>query len=298
MLGCFGRDAGSLLGVEIASGSIRMLHLHRQRGGWRVQGWAQERFEPATPGWVASDEAQGLVMGLRRAHVQCRTRQLRVALALPASQVICKRCRLPAGLADLGIEAAVLAQAEQLFPFPLEDLALDYWVQGACADDPGQFEVLVVACRQSQLDPWERVFAKAGLQLEAVEVDSFALRRALLSEAQARSAVLLQLEPGEVVMHRWHGDPIAQRQRLALGSPAHWDVAVDSLWRWDEQAPIADVVLFGSAADEARAAHLRERLDVKCQVGCPLPLAGLREHDGLCAASMVLACGLAMGGRA
>ncbi|PYC26096.1 type IV pilus biogenesis protein PilM [Pseudomonas mosselii] len=298
MLGRFGRDAGSLLGVEIASGSIRMLHLHRQRGGWRVQGWAQERFEPALPGCAVSDEAEGLVMGLRRAHVQCRTRQFRVALALPASQVICKVCRLPAGLADLEVEAAVLAQAEQLFPFPLEDLALDFWVQGVCADDPGQFEVLVVACRQSQLDPLERVFSRAGLQLEAVEVDSFALRRALLPEVPARGAVLLQLEPGEVVMHRWHGRPAPQRQRLALGSPGQWDEAVDSLWRLGEQAPADEVALFGCAADEGRAAYLREHLGVKCQVGCPRPLTGLLEMNGLRVAAMVLACGLAMGGRA
>lgn len=298
MLGRFGRDAGSLLGVEFASDSIRMLHLHRQRGGWRVQGWAQERFEPVLPDSAASDEAEGLVMGLRRAHVQCRTRQFRVALALPASQVICKVCRLPVGLADLDVEAAVLAQAEQLFPFPLEDLALDFWVQGACADDPGQFEVLVVACRQSQLDPLERVFTRAGLQLEAVEVDSFALRRALLPEVPARGAVLLQLEPGEVVMHRWHGSPAPQRQRLALGSPAQWSEAVDDLWRLGERAPVEEVVLFGFAADEDRAAYLREHLGVKCQVGCPLPLTGLLERDGLRAASMILACGLAMGGRA
>ncbi|MBV4505170.1 pilus assembly protein PilM [Pseudomonas sp. BW13M1] len=298
MLGRFGRDAGSLLGVEIASDSIRMLHLHRQRVGWRVQGWAQERFEPALPDSAASDEAEGLVLGLRRAHVQCRTRQFRVALALPASQVICKVCRLPVGLADLDVEAAVLAQAEQLFPFPLEDLALDFWVQGACANDPGQFEVLVVACRQSQLDPLERVFTRAGLQLEAVEVDSFALRRALLPEVPARGAVLLQLEPGEVVMHRWHGSPAPQRQRLALGSPAQWDEAVDDLWRLGKQARVEEVVLFGCAADAERAAYLRERLGVKCQVGCPRPLAGLPGRDGPRAASMVLACGLAMGGRA
>jgi type IV pilus assembly protein PilM len=263
-----------------------------------VQGWAQERFEPALPGCAVSDEAEGLVMGLRRAHVQCRTRQFRVALALPASQVICKVCRLPAGLVDLGVEAAVLAQAEQLFPFPLEDLALDFWVQGVCADDPGQYEVLVVACRQSQLDPLERVFARAGLQLEVVEVDSFALRRALLSEVQARRAVLLQLEPGEVVMHRWLGGLVPQRQGLALGLPAQWHEVVDGLWRLGEQAPAEEVVLFGSAADDDRAACLREHLGVECQVGCPRPLIGLPENDGLRAASMVLACGLAMGGRA
>ncbi|QWA28231.1 pilus assembly protein PilM [Pseudomonas sp. RC3H12] len=298
MLGRFGRDAGSLLGVEIASDAIRMLHLRRQRGGCRVVGWAQERLGGAPGRSLGRDEVECLVAGLRQAHARCRTSQSRVALALPASQVICKVCRLPAGLPGHGVEAVLLAQAEQLFPFPVEDLALDFQVYGPCAEDAGQVEVLVVACRQSQLDPLERLFAQASLQLVAVEVDSFALRRALVPEAQANVTALLQLEPDEVVLHRWQGGHVPHRQRCVVPSVARWAEAVDGLWQSGAQGALEQVVLFGSAVDEVRAADLSERLGVKCHVGRPGPLAGEFDEAIVPAAAMALACGLAMGGLA
>ncbi|MFT0865217.1 type IV pilus biogenesis protein PilM [Pseudomonas sp. CAM1A] len=296
MLGRFGRGNGSLLGVEIASDAIRMLHLRRQRGGCRVAGWAQERLGAAPGSSLGCDQMECLVAGLRQAHARCRTSQCRVALALPASQVICKVCRLPAGLPGHGVEAALLAQAEQLFPFPVEDLALDFQVHGPCAEDAGQVEVLVVACRQSQLDPLERVFAQAGLQLVAVEVDSFALRRALVPEPRAGVTTLLQLEPDEVILHRWQGGRVPHRQRIAVPSLTRWAEAVDGLWQSAAQAALEQVVLFGSAADEARAAGLSARLGVKCHVGCPGPLVSGFDEASVPAAAMALACGLAMGG--
>ncbi|AUY35291.1 pilus assembly protein PilM [Pseudomonas soli] len=296
MLGRFGRDTGSLLGVEITSDAIRMLHLRRQRGGCRVVGWAHERLGAASGSSLEFDQMERLVAGLRQAHARCRTSQCRAALALPASQVICKVCRLPAGLPGHAVEAALLAQAEQLFPFPVEDLALDFQVHDPCVEDVGQVEVLVVACRQSQLDPLERVFAQAGLQLVAVEVDSFALRRALVPEPQAGDMALLQLEPDEVILHRWQGGRVPHRQRIALPSLERWAEAVDGLWQPDIQGAFEQVVLFGAAADEARAADLSERLGVKCHVGRPGPLVSGFDETSVPAAAMALACGLAMGG--
>lgn len=99
-------------------------------------------------------------------------------MALPASQVICKVCRLPCEATGLDAEARLLAQVEQLFPFPLDDLALDFQVLGVSAECPAHTDVLVAACRQSQLDPLEHMFDQAGLQVAAMEVDSFALLRA------------------------------------------------------------------------------------------------------------------------
>ncbi|MDZ3994236.1 hypothetical protein PspTeo4_32240 [Pseudomonas sp. Teo4] len=176
MFGRFGKDAGSLLGVEITSDSVRMLQLQRRRGRYQVAGLAVEPIEPPSAGdWLADPER--IVSALRRAHQRSFSRQRRVAVAVPASQVICKVCQLPAGLTEAELEAHLLVDADQLFPFPLDDLALDFQVLGASQVEPGSFDVMVAACRQSTLDPLEALFLDAGLQLEAVEVDSIALQR-------------------------------------------------------------------------------------------------------------------------
>ncbi|CAK13290.1 type IV pilus biogenesis protein PilM [Pseudomonas entomophila] len=288
MLGRFGRDAGSLLGVEIASDTIRMLQLRRQRGHWRVAAWA---CEPITRPMGHSQ----LPEALREAHRRCGTPQRRVALALPSSQVICKVCQLPAETARFDAEVRLLAQAEQLFPFPLDDLALDFQVLGVSAGSPAHIDVLVAACRQSQLDPLEHMFNQAGMQVAAMEVDSFALLRAMGVEAPADLA-LLQLEAGEIVLHGWQRDLVPLRQHLALDASGRWLESVERLWSLHgAQERVAQVMLAGGAADAERAGQLTDRLAVRCSLACPSPLAGSAVSESL-VASMALACGLALGG--
>ncbi|MDF9617313.1 pilus assembly protein PilM [Pseudomonas entomophila] len=288
MLGRFGRDAGSLLGVEIASDTIRMLQLRRQRGRWRVATWA---CEPIT---MTLGQSQ-LPEALRETHRRCATPQRKVALALPASQVICKVCQLPCEAAGFDAEAQLLAQAEQLFPFPLDDLALDFQVLGVSAERPAHADVLVAACRQSQLDPLEQIFNQAGMQVAAMEVDSFALLRASELAAPADS-VLLQLEAGEIVLHGWQRDLVPLRQHLLLDSSGQWLESVERLWSLHgARERVGQVVLAGGAADTERAGQLAEQLGVRCRLARPSPLAGCAESDTF-AASMALACGLALGG--
>lgn len=288
MLGRFGRDTGSLLGVEIAPDSVRMLQLHRQRGRWRVAGWAREPLDA-----ISSDTTQ-VAKAVRQAHARCATRQHQVALALPASQVICKVCQLSAGTSSFAAEAQLLDQADQLFPFPLDDLALDFQVVGACAADPGKVDVLVAACRQSQLDPMEQLLAQAGLEVAAIEVDSIALWRAL-KPAMAGGGLIVQLEAHEVVAHRVLRGGVPQRQQVAMASPGQWLEAVEAAWPPGGE-PVAEVVLVGAAASAARAVQLTGRLGIECGVLLPGPLEVFAEGSEAVAGAMVLACGLALGG--
>ncbi|WP_236170098.1 type IV pilus biogenesis protein PilM [Pseudomonas parasichuanensis] len=294
MLGRFGKDAGSLLGVEIASDSIRMLQVRRQRGRCRVVGWVREPIDPPLRGPHLLDDDVRLVDALRHAHGRCASRQRRVALALPASQVICKVLRLPVGVCDFDAEAQLLEQADQLFPFPLDDLALDFQVLGLSAEHPGQADVLVAACGQSQIDPLEQLFARAGLQVLAMEVDSIALCRAMPSMS-ARTTALLQLERAEAVLHRLQAPVLPHRQQVALASPEGWLEPVERLCT---QAAVGEVVLVGGAANDVRASALAERLGVTCRMAAGSDFSGLakgREANAL-DASMALACGLALGG--
>lgn len=153
MLGRFGKDASSIVGVEIAPDAVRVVQLQRRSRRYRVLASAQEPFESAAgKDWVAEPDA--VVAALRRAYLRSGLRQHRIALALPASQVICKRCHVPMEQVGAELETQLLADAERLFPFPLEDLALDFQVLGASGAQPGCAELMVAACRQSAWRHW------------------------------------------------------------------------------------------------------------------------------------------------
>jgi len=280
MLGRMGKDAGSLLGVEIASDSVRMVQLRRRKGRYEPIAWALEAFEPFAAGdwWQAPDR---VVAALRSAYRRSGSRQRRAAVALPASQVICKLCQLPANQPETEMEAQLLADADRLFPFPLEDLVMDFQLLGASSVHVGMQDVMVVACRQTVLQPLEALFDEAGLQLEVVEVDSIALQR-LVPPPRTGGCALLRLEPDSATPHSWSQEVLPQRRALALERLG--ESFVDGL-------QLDDLVVTGTAMlEQGRLQALSERLNVPCRL---LPsLEGLECHDS----SMALACALALGG--
>ncbi|MFJ2546419.1 pilus assembly protein PilM [Pseudomonas sp. NPDC087612] len=176
MLGRFGMDAGSLLGVEIAPPSIRLVQLHRRKGAWRVRAWALEPLPVGAmlDGWIADPEVVGLALkrALQRSGSRCR----QAAVALPAARAISKSISLPAGLADAEVAAQVHDAAEQFIPFDLEDTALDYRLQAPAGADA--VSVQVAACHRGLLETLEATFEVAGLNARVLEIDSQALRRA------------------------------------------------------------------------------------------------------------------------
>ena len=302
MLGRFGRDAGSLLGLEIAPDSIRLLQLRRRRGRCQVTAWAVEPLERTSvrDGWI--NDPAPVVAALRKAHQRAGSSQRQVAVAMPGSQVISKVRRLSAGLDDTQIEAQLLAEADQFIPFPLDDTALDFQILGPSPDQPGFVEVAVAACRQSHLDPLEQVLAAAGLQARLVDIDSQALRRIM----PAAGKVLVQLEVDRVTLHAWHDGPLPLRQELRLGGPGAAPSTPSSIEQWLRcalQGLQADGLLLagaGAAGIDVQAL-LQERPALRIREVEPLTgldLTALPDADALTAAgaSMAMACGLAMGG--
>lgn len=290
MLGRFGKDAGSLVGVEIAPDAVRVVQLQRRSRRCRVLASAQEPFESAAgKDWTA--EPAAVVAALRRAYRRSGLRQRRVALALPANQVICKLCHLPMEQAGVELEAQLLADAERLFPFPLEDLALDFQVLGASRVQPGCAEVMVAACRQSALASLEAIVDEAGLQLEAVEVDNIALCR-MLPQGCFEGSALLRVEAHGAVLYDWHPGRPSQRRELQTQGQKGMGPLSEALHALlaDEHLPAGLWITSSCSLDPDWLQSLGRQLKTTCR---HLPgQAGLEHVDG----SMLLACALAYGG--
>lgn len=111
---------------------------------------------------------------LREAWKAMQTKTRDVVLALPAAAVITKKILLPQGASEIDIETQVMAEVNQLAPFPLEEVSLDYQILGPSSRAAGENEALIVVSRRERLEERVALAEAVGLKAVIVDVDSFA----------------------------------------------------------------------------------------------------------------------------
>jgi len=123
-------------------------------------------------------DLDGIGQALHTALLKLQTRVRRAAVAVSGPSVITRLIELEAGLTDEAMLAMVEREAEQYIPYPLDDMAIDFQVQGRSVHEAARVEVLLVACLKEHVEAREAVLAMAGLIPAVVDVEAFALARA------------------------------------------------------------------------------------------------------------------------
>lgn len=178
MLGLLGKKARSLVGIDISSTSVKLIELSRAGGRFKVQAYA---VEPLPVGAVVERniaEPEGVGQALARALVKSGSTARHASVAVAGSAVITKTIELQAGLSDDEMEIQVKVEADQYIPYPLEEVAIDFEVQGMSLRSPDRVEVLLAACRKESVEVREAALALAGLAARVVDIEAFALERA------------------------------------------------------------------------------------------------------------------------
>jgi type IV pilus assembly protein PilM len=108
---------------------------------------------------------------------------------------------IPAELDDRELRDMVLNHEAGLYlPYPRDEVDLDYQKLGFFTDEDGieKVQVLLVATRKEITDTYLETFREAGLQVDVLEINSFALIRTLREQlrqfAPQEAAVLVDIE--------------------------------------------------------------------------------------------------------
>jgi len=184
VLGLFKKKANTLLGIDISSTSVKLIELSRSGSRYKVEAYA---VEPLPPNAIVEKNIAELEMvgqALSRLVTKARTSVKHVAVAVAGSAVITKTVEMDAGLSDDELENQLKIEADQYIPYPLEEVAIDFEVQGPAARSSDRVNVLLAACRKENVEVREAALALAGLTAKVVEIEAYALERAysLLAE--------------------------------------------------------------------------------------------------------------------
>ena len=224
MLGLFNRKVNTLLGIDISSTSVKLLELSRSGNRFKVEAYA---VEPLPTNAVVEKnivELEGVGLALSRAVAKAKVGTRPAAVAVAGSAVITRTVEMDASLNDAELETQLQIEADQYIPYPLEEVALDFEVQGSSARNAERVDVLLAACRKENVEAREAALALAGLTAKIVDVEIFALERtfglfaAQLAGKDARTVALVDIGATMTTLSVLHnGRTLYTREQLFGG---------------------------------------------------------------------------------
>ncbi len=178
MLGLFKRKTPPVLGLDISSTSVKLLELSRSGDKLTVESYAVQPMPPNSVVEKNIADVDAVARTLVDVVAKSKTKIKDVAVAVAGSAVITKIIDVSAGLSDDAMEAQINVEADQYIPYPLDEVAIDFEVQGKSDRGPDQVEVLLAACRRENVDTRVEVLEAADLVPRVVDVEVYAMERA------------------------------------------------------------------------------------------------------------------------
>ena len=173
----FASKKKDIVGVDLGSSSVKLVHLKEQKGGYVLQNIGIAPLPPeAIVDNTIMDSAsivevvRGIVSGLG-------VKVSEAAVSVSGNSVIIRKIVLPAMSVE-ELEDQIQWEAEQYIPFDINDVNLDFQVLGPDSVDPGKMHVLLVASKKDIINDYLAVFSEASLKLVVIDVDSFAVQNA------------------------------------------------------------------------------------------------------------------------
>ncbi|MEM6301789.1 MAG: pilus assembly protein PilM [Pseudomonadota bacterium] len=179
MLGLLGkRKQTPLLGLDISSTTVKLLELSRSGDKYRVESYAVSSMPQDAVVEKAINDVDAVAQSVRNVVAQSRTKLKTVSAAVAGSAVITKLIDMPSGLSEDELETQLTLEADQYIPYPLEEVALDFEMQGPSLDRENMVEVLLAACRRETIDARVEAIESAELTPKVIDVEAYAMERA------------------------------------------------------------------------------------------------------------------------
>ena len=137
-----------MLGIDISSTTIKLIELSRSGDRFRVEAFAVASLPQNSVVEKNINNTTAVADALRSLYARARSKNKLVCAAVAGSSVITKTLPMPLGLNDDDMETQLTLEADQYIPYPLDEVAIDFEVQGLSAGRSDQVDVLLAACRR------------------------------------------------------------------------------------------------------------------------------------------------------
>ena len=174
----FDRGNSAVLGIDISTAAVKLLELSRSGARYKVESYS---VAPLPQDAVVDKNIANVDViadAIKKAVKQSGTRTKQACVAVAGSSVMTKVITVPGSLAEDEMEEQILVEADQYVPYSLDEVNLDFEVQGVSEDNPEMVNVLLAASRRENVEDRVEVLDKAGLKAMIVDVEAFSMENA------------------------------------------------------------------------------------------------------------------------
>lgn len=171
----FGKD--TVVGIDIGSSTIKAVQIEPSGIGWRLVNAALQvtPIDSCRDGVITNvlDVAQSIKTMLRSANIHCT----QAVAAISGSQVIVRQVQLPK-MSEASLRKSIRFEAARYISASMEDSVVEFEILGDMPDSD-QMNVMLAAAPKDLVESRVNVLEAAGLEPIAIDVEAFAIIRAL-----------------------------------------------------------------------------------------------------------------------
>jgi type IV pilus assembly protein PilM len=174
----FKQNQNAVIGIDISTAAVKLLELSRVAARYRVECFS---VAPLPQDAVIDKNIANvdvIAEAIKVALKQSGSKLKQASVAVTGSAVMTKGITMPASLSDAEMEEQIMVEADQYVPYSLDEVNLDFEVQGINENNPQLVDVLLAASRKENVDDRVEALSKAGLKAKIVDVEAFAMENA------------------------------------------------------------------------------------------------------------------------
>jgi len=174
----FGSSSSSLIGLDISSTAVKLLELSRQGKSYRVESYGVEPLPADAVVEKNINDVEGVSFAIASLMGRLKVGTKNAAVAVAGSAVITKTIELDGSLNEDDMEMQIRVEADQYIPYQLDEVSIDFDVQGEVDGNPDMVKVLLAACRNETIELKQEAVEMAGLVPKVMDVEIYAMERA------------------------------------------------------------------------------------------------------------------------
>lgn len=180
-------------GLSISDSSLKIIKLKKKGKFLNLASWGKTEIRPGIveEGEIKNEEE--FVRVIKEVLNQVKGEKLKtnnVIISLPEKKAFFTVAQIPQ-MKEEELKSAILFEAENYIPFSIEEVYLDFQIVAPVHDHLNHIDVLLAALPKNIVDVYLSCFKKAGLIIQALEIESQSISRALVKDGLSPSPILI-----------------------------------------------------------------------------------------------------------